>query len=112
MIFLHDDTRVQNSVGRDGAVWGIQTTGAIYRFNTQTENWDAISGSLTKIVVASKDEVWGLNAAGSIYRFNPEKQDWELAPGSFKQISVAFDGSVWAVSPTYIVSHYNMLTRQ
>jgi hypothetical protein len=37
--------------------------------NRQTENWDVVSGSLTKIGLGADALLWGLNANYEIYFF-------------------------------------------
>jgi hypothetical protein len=58
----------------------------ILRFNSLTQNWDLIPGSLTQIAVGASNNVWGINADQKIYQFNLLTQNWDAIPGQLTQI--------------------------
>lgn len=88
------------SAGTQGALWGIDLSGNIYRYPGDTnEGWTKLPGNLTTIQVGSPGNVWGINSAGAIYRYTGNDSDpWELNTGTFEQVSVAADGTTWALS--------------
>ncbi|MEH2326803.1 MAG: tectonin domain-containing protein [Nostoc sp.] len=60
----------KTSVGVGGAVWGINSSNQIYRFNNSTQRFQQIQGVLTQISVGADGTVWGINPSNQIYRFN------------------------------------------
>ena len=102
----------QISVGFDGTVWGINSTGQIYVFNPHTPAWQPVTGSLTQIAVGSSTAVWGLNAAGQIYRYDFTSQGWDQVPGILSKIAVGADGDVWGMNSSSQVYHFNAATKK
>jgi hypothetical protein len=96
----------QISVGSDGTVWGINSGGLIYRYNSQTQSWTGVSGFLTQIAVGGDGSVWGLNS-GHIYRFDRTAQDWIPVSGSLAKIAVGGDGDVWGLNSAEVIYHWN-----
>ncbi len=88
----------QLSVGADGTVWSINTSGQTYLYNSQSMSWTSGSQTLSQIAVGSSGATWGLTATGNIYRFNSSSQTWILVPGNLSRITVGSDGAVWGVS--------------
>jgi sugar lactone lactonase YvrE len=100
----------QVSVGSDGTVWGINSTGQVYMFNPQTQTWQPAPGLFTQIAVGASGFVWALNAAGQIYRYDPALQGWDQIPGTLSQIAVGSDGDVWGINSSAQVYHFNSAT--
>lgn len=71
------------AVGSEDSVWGLNSTGLIYRFDTSIQNWEPIPGILTQITVDFDATVWGLNGA-AIFRFNPQSETWQCRVFSVK----------------------------
>jgi hypothetical protein len=88
----------QIALGSAGSVWGINSAGQIFNFNTGTQTWNQIPGQLAQIAVASDGAVWGINASQQVFRFNPQTQGWDQIPGTFAQIAVGSAGVVWAIN--------------
>lgn len=103
-------TLSQVSVGSDGSVWGTNSVGDIYTFNSQSQTWQNVPGWLSQIAVGSSGFVWGLNPAGDIYRFDPSTHNWDPIPGSLSQIAVGSDGDVWGLNGGPIF-HFNTTTQ-
>lgn len=109
---LASDTQVagalqQISVGVDGALWGINSSGAIYNYNPQTGGWVQAPGALAQISVGRAGLVWGLNSQGQIYRWNATGQSWDWIPGTLAQIAVGADGKVWGINAQGSIYRYS-----
>ncbi len=96
----------QISVGADGAVWGLNSGGQIYRWNAAQETWVPIPGGLASISVGNALSVWGLNASSAIYRYDPGAQTWVQVPGSLAQLAIGSDGDVWGINGAGQAYHY------
>lgn len=101
----------QISVGADGTVWGLNSAGEIYKYDSQQQTWVQERGALAQIAVGSASSVWGLNAAGQIYRWNTATQVWDLIPGNLSQIAVGADGDVWGLNYQEHIYHFNAQTQ-
>jgi len=101
----------QISVGSDGTVWGLNSAGQPYMFNSQTQTWQQAPGLLTQVTVASSGVVWGLNAAGQIYRYDPSSQGWDQIPGILSQLAVGSDGDLWGMNSSSQICHFNASTQ-
>lgn len=97
----------QVSVGLDGAVWGINAAGLIYRYDSTSHSWVQAPGSLAQIAVGGNGSVWGLNAGGLIYRWDPNTQNWTPVNGALAQISVGSEGDVWGLNSADLIYHWN-----
>jgi len=101
----------QISVGSDGTVWGLNSAGQPYMFNSQTQTWQQAPGLLQQIAVCSSGVVWGLNAAGQIYRYDPSIQSWDQIPGILSQLAVGSDCDVWGMNSSSQIYHFNASTQ-
>ena len=97
----------QISVGCDGTVWGLNSAGQIYMFNSQTQTWQQVPGLLAQIAVGSSSFVFGLNGAGQIYRYDASSQGWDQIPGILSQLAVGCDGDLWGINSGAQVFHFN-----
>jgi hypothetical protein len=88
----------QVSVGADGTAWGIDSSGNIFAYNAETQNWQQVPGSLAEISVGASGDIWGINSFGSIYRYDSSSQGWIYVPGALAHISVGADGDVWGLN--------------
>ena len=84
----------QVAAAGDGTVWGITSTGSVFRL--VGSQWQPVSGQLSQISVGSAQHIWGVNAANAIYRWNGS--GWVTVPGQLKEVSAAADGTVWGVN--------------
>jgi hypothetical protein len=82
------------SVGRDGAVWGVNANDEIYQRSGSA--WQRISGALKQVSVGDAGHVWGVNRNDEIFRRNGNA--WTQVAGALKHVSVAADGTVWGVN--------------
>lgn len=58
------------SVGSRTHVWGVNSSGQIYRYTGHDANpWGGIPGSAVDIGVAADGMVWHVNSACAIYRY-------------------------------------------
>jgi hypothetical protein len=96
----------QVSVGADGTVWGINSAGLIYRYDSNSQSWVQTPGYLKQIAVGGNGAVWGLNPAGSIYRWNAQAQNWTPINGSLSQITVGSDDDVWGLNSAQSIYHW------
>ncbi|HTU48323.1 MAG TPA: tectonin domain-containing protein [Bryobacteraceae bacterium] len=101
----------QIAVGADGTVWGLNSAGEIFTYNTQTQTWTNAPGTLAQIAVGSSNAVWGLNQAGLIFRWDAAKQGWDWIPGALHQIAVGADGDVWGVNAQEQIYRFNAQTQ-
>ncbi len=96
----------QVSVGADGTVWGVNSGGLIYRYNSQTQSWIGVPGYLTQVVVGGNGSVWGLNHE-SVYRWDASAQHWTPVPGTLSRIAAGADGDVWGLNDSNLIYHWN-----
>ncbi len=101
----------QVSVGADGTAWGVDGSGAIYTFNTQSQSWQQAPGSLSQISVGSNGAVWGLTGFGGIYRLDSNTQNWVNVAGNLSQIAVGADGDVWGLNAAQQIYHFDSATQ-
>jgi virginiamycin B lyase len=83
------------AVGHD--VWGINSSGEIYRFDRNAAGVAVDSGALSQLSAGADGAVWGINAANQIWRFNPQTQGWMRLGGWLSQIAVGFSQEVWGM---------------
>ena len=102
---------LQLSVGADGTVWGLNTNGEIYSYDSQTNDWTSGSRTLSQIAVGSSGAIWGLNAAGDVYQFNSTSRTWDLVSGNLSQIAVGSDGAVWGLNSAGFIYTFNSQTQ-
>ena len=86
------------SIGADGSVWRVNSSGEISMYNAQTQSWTEIPGELVQVAVGAANSVWGINMGGQIYRWDATKQMWDFIPGNLSQIAVGADGDVWGIN--------------
>lgn len=101
----------QMSVGADGAAWGINAAGLIYRYDSNTQSWVQVPGYLTQIAVGGNGSVWGLTPGGGIYRWDANVQTWMPVNGALAQISVGSDGDVWGLNAADLIYHWSPSTQ-
>ena len=85
------------------AVWGLNSSGSIYRASKSGSSWtfSQVPGSLDVIEVGPgyQDschpyEVWGLNTSSQIYRYNFCGNNFDQEPGFLCEIQVG-GGDIW-----------------
>jgi sugar lactone lactonase YvrE len=97
----------QISVGGDGTLWGLNSAGEVFEFNSSNQSWTWIPGSLSRIVVGSNNAVWGLNATQQIYARDMTKQAWKAIPGALAQLAIGCDGDVWGLNAAGSIYHFD-----
>ncbi len=100
----------QLSVGANGTLWGINSSGEIYMFNSQSQSFTSVGGTLAQIAVDANGSFWGLNPGGSVYHWNPSAQDYDIVPGNLAQLAVGADGDVWGLNSGGLIYHFNNAT--
>ncbi len=83
--------------GADGAVWGVNAEGSIFRY-VHGSGWSPVFGELRMVSVGSAARVWGVNSQDQIYRY-VSGSNWEHVPGALRNVSVGADGTVWGIAP-------------
>jgi hypothetical protein len=88
------------------AVWGLDSSGLIYRALKSGTTWafSQVPGILDLIAVGAGNqdnchpyEVWGLNPSAQIYRYNFCGQSFEQVPGTLATLAVG-GGGVWGIN--------------
>lgn len=98
----------QISVGADGTVWGLNSGGQIFEYNSGNPGWTLIPGTLSRILVGSGSAVWGLNASQEIFSRNVAAGSWTMIPGALVQLVVGCDGDVWGLNASESIYHYEV----
>lgn len=98
---------IQISVGADGTAWGVNASGQVFMSNSQSHNWQQVSGTMSVVAVGSSSAVWALNSVGNIYHFNSTTNTWNYVPGNLSQIAVGADGDVWGLNRYEQIFHYD-----
>jgi virginiamycin B lyase len=57
------------SAGFDSAAWMVDTSGNVWRYDTQTKSFAQAGKGMQSIAVASDAVVWALDASGRIYQY-------------------------------------------
>jgi hypothetical protein len=98
-------TLVQVSAGSDGAVWGVDSSGNVYRYRGG-RLWRQITGlQLTQVSVGSSNHIWGVDSSGNVYQYVTGK--WQQITGlQLTQVSVGSDGMVLGVDSSSNVYRY------
>ncbi|HTU44146.1 MAG TPA: tectonin domain-containing protein [Bryobacteraceae bacterium] len=91
-------TMKEISIGADGAVWRVNSSGEISTYNAQTQSWTQVPGELVQVAVGSANAVWGINIGGQIYRWDTNKQSWDYITGNLSQIAAGGDGDIWGIN--------------
>lgn len=90
-------------VANRGVRIGLETFGLVKQ--PETFAWEAISGNLTCVSVATDGTVWGVNSNGAIFR--RDGSVWSNIPGSLAQISVGSAAHVWGVNANGAIFRWN-----
>lgn len=99
------------SVGVDGASWALDQSGDVFAYNTQTQSWTQVPGSLAQIAVGSANSVWGINSSGAIYHWNASADTWDWVAGNLSQLAVGADEDVWGLNSQSQIYHFNTGTQ-
>ncbi len=97
----------QISIGADGAAWGLDKAGNIYRYNPERNEFEPAPGRLSQIAAGPNGTAWGVNGSGSVYRFDPTTQKWQWIRGTLAQIALGADGDLWGINPQHLVYHFD-----
>lgn len=101
----------QVSVGADGTAWGVNSSGGIFMYDSETQSWQQVPGALTQISVGASGAVWGLNVFGSIYHYDSSSHSWIYIPGTLTQIAVGADGDVWGINSAGQIYRFDSATQ-
>ena len=55
------------SVGKDGWIWGCNSSNEIFRREGKEGKWELVPGSLKQLEVRHNGEVWGISFNDDIY---------------------------------------------
>jgi hypothetical protein len=98
------------------AVWGVNSSDSVYKFNFVTKAFDAIPGVLTQISVGvgNQDnchpyEVWGVNPVGSVFRYSYCTKKFLQVTGVLSHVATS-GGDVWGINGSGSIFHYNFGT--
>jgi hypothetical protein len=98
------------SVAADGDVWGIESSGAVLRYQQASQTWQSVLGpgskGLSHLSVGSRTQIWGLDPDGEVYQYTGGETGWQKIPGTLTWISAAADGTVCGVDTAGMVYRY------
>jgi hypothetical protein len=106
------------SAAQADEVWGLNSSGSIYRASKSGGSWvfSQVSGVLDLIEVGPgyQDrchpyEVWGLNSGAQIYRYNFCRNNFDQVSGILCELQVG-GGDVWGAECGPNVFHFNFST--
>lgn len=83
----------QMDAAADGSLWGIGTTGDVFRFDG--ERWVESRGNLMQLSAINSNDAWGVDDSGGIWHWEGER--WRQMPGKFRSVEASSDGQVWAI---------------
>jgi hypothetical protein len=87
----------QIALGSDGAIWGLDPLGAIFRWDKPLDEFVPVPGRLAQIALGSGRTVWGLTGLGEIYTYNVNTQRFKQVAGQLSRIAVRDTGDVWGI---------------
>ena len=100
------------SLGWDGSVWAttlpVGGTWGVYTYNSSTNVWTKLPGSIKQVSVLNSSTAWGIDAQGMVWSWTG--QQWTQQQGQFSKISVGTDGAVWAMDGNGIISRLSTVT--
>ena len=101
------------AVGSATAVWGINTAGEVYQYNSPGlppgfQQPDK-SARLQSISVGSATAVWGINTSGEVYQYIISAKQFQQPDKSarFRSIAVGSATAVWGINTAGEVYQYN-----
>jgi Tectonin domain/FG-GAP repeat len=99
---------IEISVGAGADVWGVNTAGSIYQYDSATGNWNLIPGELNFVKVGGDGSVWGINIWGGTYNYDFSTDSWINIPGELATLSVGADGTVWGLNDAGYVYRFDL----
>jgi len=95
---LTDGAAVQLSVGEDGTVACINSSGEVFRRFGSQGHWEKLPGNLKVVSVHNAQSIIGNNNAGEVWAL--ANGDWVRMPGTTTHISTGGSGNskVWGVN--------------
>ena len=100
------------SFGWDGSIWAttlpVGGTWGVYTYNTSTNVWTKLPGSIKQVAVLNASTAWGIDPQGMVWKWT--SQQWSQQQGQFSKISVGTDGAVWAMDSNGIISRLSTVT--
>ena len=101
-----------SSLGWDGSVWAttlpVGGTWGVYTYNTSTDAWTKLPGSIRQVSVLNSSTAWGLDSQGMVWKWTG--QQWSQQQGQFLKISVGIDGAVWGIDGNGVISRLSPVT--
>ncbi|MFJ9371401.1 tectonin domain-containing protein [Nocardia sp. NPDC101769] len=103
----------QVSISKSGVVWGVNSWGGVYRYDTTSPwSWTRMPGTLAQVEVADNNGVWGLDAAGKVFRYDATANSWSPIAGTMKQLSACYNPRggnwyLWGIDTTGHVCQYD-----
>jgi hypothetical protein len=91
-------------------VWGINSAGAIFRFDSCNAEFVNVPGVLSQISVGGGD-VWGVNKSSKAFKLDFSTFTFNAVPGKFTHVSVGPNG-VWALNAAQDVYQLNLATQK
>jgi Tectonin domain len=94
----------QLSVAADNTVCGLDSQGAVWQCDPDTNVWRQMTGGpLVQISCGSSNSIWGVDSTSKVWQHTTS---WAQASGSMKQVSAAYDGPAWATGTDGYVYRY------
>jgi hypothetical protein len=84
------------SIADDGALWGTNAAGNIFRRNGFGAPWEQVPGGAVQVDAQSYHSAVCVNASDDIYQF--VGGNWAPLPGKAVWVSIGSDGTIWAVN--------------
>ncbi len=84
------------SIADDGAIWGTNSAGNIYRRRSVAAPWEGVPGAAIQVDAQSFDSAVCTNASEDVYQF--VGGNWQPLQGKAIWVSIGSDGTVWAVN--------------
>lgn len=97
-------------VGSATRIWGVTSTGAVFRFNPANDTWDQLPGVMNQVTMAADGEVWGVTNGDELMRWDGAA--WASMGRFFKQVSVGTAESRRAEEDSPTVTFTGTWTRQ
>jgi hypothetical protein len=57
------------SAAFDGAVWTVDESGNVWRYNARNNNFVQVGSGMASVVVGGDAAIWALDPAGRIYQY-------------------------------------------
>jgi hypothetical protein len=96
-------------------VWALDLNENVYQYNSSTNKFDKIAGSLVRIAVGIGNTVWGISPSGEVYQYNFSKKAFQkvVSFGPSGDIGVVSAGGqgVWGLNTKSVTYEWDSVTK-